>query len=135
MRNPTIILAALLAAACGNNSPDSAQAGEASAPSAAGRAAFSQCAVCHSVKEGEPHRIGPNLFGVYGRTAGAAEGFGYSSSMRAAGVVWTDETLDAFLANPQDFIRGNRMAFAGAPDEQMRAAIIAYLKTLQPESN
>lgn len=36
-----------------------------------GKKAFDKkCKVCHAVEEGIPSKIGPNLFGVYNRTAG-----------------------------------------------------------------
>jgi cytochrome c2 len=97
-----------------------------------GRKRFTACAVCHTVKEGDPARIGPNLFGIVGKPAGAAEGFAYSKAMSEAGIVWTEDNLNAFLENPQGFMRGNRMGFAGEKNPEYRAAIVAYLKTLKP---
>lgn len=132
------VLALAMLAACSadetkdSGSPTRDQATPENDPEIVGRRAFSACAVCHSVKQDGGHRVGPNLFGVYGRKAGIADGFAYSSGLRTSGVVWTDETLNAYLENPQDFIRGNRMSFAGESDPQTRRAIIAYLKTLQP---
>jgi cytochrome c2 len=96
-----------------------------------GRKRFTACAVCHTVKEGEPARIGPNLFGIVGKPAGAADGFAYSKAMSEAGIVWTEDNLNAFLENPQGFMRGNRMGFAGEKNPEYRAAIVAYLKTLK----
>lgn len=95
-----------------------------------GRRRFAACAVCHSVNEGEPARVGPNLFGIVGRTAGTNEDFAYSKAMAEAGIVWTEENLDAFIENPQNFMRGNRMAYVGERKPENRAAMIAYLKTL-----
>ena len=137
MKIVVLTAAALLLASCGQGGPQAetkaaAAPSELTGPAAVGRAQFSQCAVCHSVRAGEPARIGPNLFGVYGRAAGSDDGFAYSEAMRNAGIVWTDNNLDAFLENPQGFMRGNRMAFAGERNAEKRAAIIAYLKTLQP---
>lgn len=125
---------AMLASACGNSGASDAAQDDAalSTPAAMGRSAFSECAICHTARENDAHRIGPNLFGVFGREAGTADGFAYSGAMRDSGVVWTDENLDAFLTNPQKFMRGNRMAFVGESDAETRAALIAYLKTLQP---
>ncbi|NOX81987.1 MAG: cytochrome c family protein [Alphaproteobacteria bacterium] len=97
-----------------------------------GRKRFTACAVCHTVKEGDRARIGPNLFGIVGKPAGAAEGFAYSKAMSEAGIVWTEDNLNAFLENPQGFMRGNRMGFAGEKNPEYRAAIVAYLKTLKP---
>lgn len=100
-----------------------------------GRTAFAQCAVCHSVKDpeapGYAPLIGPSLFGVFGAKAGRVSGYDYSRAMRAADLTWDEATLDAYLANPQSVVAGTRMSFAGEPDADRRAAIIAYLKTLR----
>ena len=61
--------------------------------------AFQQCAECHS--PGNSDGAGPGLKGVYGRRAGAKEGFVYSPAMGKSTVVWNDTTLDNFLADPQ----------------------------------
>ena len=100
-------------------------------PVSLGKRRFSQCAVCHSVKEGDASRVGPNLFGIYGKAAASVDGFAYSKAMREAEIVWDDERLDAFLANPPSYIRGNRMAYVGERKPENRAALIAYLKTLK----
>jgi cytochrome c len=47
--------------------------------------------------------------------------------MRRSGIVWTPETLEQFIADPQGLVRGNRMAFAGISDETARADLLAYL--------
>jgi cytochrome c len=93
-----------------------------------GERVFNQCRACHTVGEGEPHRVGPNLHGVVGRKAGSAEGFNYSSAMQEANVVWDEGTLSEYLADPRAFIPGNRMAFPGLRDEGQRADVIAYLR-------
>ncbi len=102
-----------------------------STPEERGRRQFNECAVCHTAKEGEANRVGPNLFGVAGREAAQAEGFAYSKVLTESGVVWTDENLNAFIENPQGFLRGNRMAYAGQRDAEKRADLVAYLKTLK----
>jgi cytochrome c len=94
----------------------------------AGAQAFRACAACHTLEPGE-HRTGPSLAGVFGRKAGTAEGFRrYSDAMRSADLVWREDTLNGFLADPQAFLTGNRMTFSGIPDAQARADVIAYLK-------
>ncbi len=138
------IFTALLLTACGDNSSNAAQAsagGDSAATTAPltaadrGRQAFGECAICHSAREGDPARVGPNLFGIYGRDAGSADGFSYSKAMRESDIVWNDETLDAFILSPQKYIRGNRMGYAGQPNAERRADMIAYLKTLQAETD
>jgi cytochrome c len=93
-----------------------------------GKAAFEQCAACHSF---DPTRseTGPHLKGLIGRKSASVEDFIYSPAMRRANVTWTPEQLDAYLKDPQaPPFRGNRMPFAGIPDAQARADLIAYLK-------
>ena len=92
-----------------------------------GASVFRHCAACHALKPGE-HRTGPSLAGVVGRPAGTAEGFQrYSPALKQSHVVWDEAALDAWIADPQAFISGNRMTFRGLPDPQARADLIAYL--------
>jgi cytochrome c len=93
----------------------------------AGRRVFAQCRSCHTIEAGAPNRVGPNLHGVFGREVGSVEGFTYSQPVRDADFVWDAAQLDHWLANPQTFLPGNRMAFAGVRDETQRRDLIAYL--------
>ncbi|WP_244635886.1 c-type cytochrome [Chthonobacter albigriseus] len=91
------------------------------------------CRTCHAVQPGD-HRLGPSLAGVHGRKAGSAEGFPYSASMKGADITWTDETLDAFLTDPDAVVSGNGMKpFGGIASEEERRSIVEYLKTLPAE--
>lgn len=96
-----------------------------------GERTFQQCYACHSVDPEEIDLPGPNLAGLLGRRAGTWAQFAYSPAMRAAGsergLVWTRETLDAFLADPQGFLPGTSMAYAGLREPSVRADVIAYL--------
>lgn len=98
-----------------------------------GAQVFRSCAACHSLEPAE-HRTGPSLAGIFGRDAGTIPGFTrYSSALEAADVTWTEETLDAWLADPQAMIPGNRMTFPGIGDDQARADLIAYLEAATAE--
>jgi cytochrome c len=102
--------------------------GRAAGDPEAGAQAFRTCAACHALEPGV-HRTGPSLAGVFGRKAGTAEGFRrYSDAMRSADLVWREDTLNGFLADPQSFLPGNRMTFAGIAEAQARADVIVYLK-------
>ena len=87
-----------------------------------------RCAACHSP---DFNGIGPAHRGVFGRPAAQAKGFAYSEALKASGQVWTAETLDRWLADPEKFAPGQRM-FVNVPDARDRADLIAYLETLSP---
>jgi cytochrome c len=72
--------------------------------------------------------VGPSLFGVVDRKAGALDDFRYSPAMKRSGITWTAKTLDEFLADPQKLVPANRMPYAGMPDARERADLIAYLQ-------
>jgi cytochrome c len=105
-----------------------AHRGDAAGDPEPGAQVFRTCAACHTLEPGV-HRTGPSLAGVFGRKAGTAEGFHrYSQALKSADLVWREDTLSGFLADPQTFLPGNRMTFAGIADAQARADVIAYLK-------
>jgi cytochrome c len=108
-----------------------ASAAQAGGNATNGQTVFGQCAICHSSAKGGGNRIGPALFGVVGRKAGTAPGFSYSAAMKAAGFVWTNEKLDAYIKSPALTVPGNRMPFAGLSSASDRADLIAYLDTLK----
>lgn len=98
---------------------------------AAGEGLWRQCASCHQIGEGATNRTGPMLNNTYGAPVGSHEGFRYSPAFaeaNAAGMVWDDETLTAYLLDPRGFIPGNRMAFRGLRSEEDAAAMIAYIR-------
>jgi cytochrome c len=48
--------------------------------------------------------------------------------MKSSRLTWDDKTLDRFLANPPGVVPGTAMTYAGIPDAQERADLIAYLR-------
>lgn len=122
-----IVLAFAVALATGGLASGTAMA---EGDAAAGEKVFRKCKACHATEEGK-NKIGPSLHGVVGREAGAVDGYKYSSAMADSGLVWDEETLDAFLEKPKDVISKTKMTFAGLRKEEDRADVIAYLKTLQ----
>ncbi|MFN4193216.1 MAG: c-type cytochrome [Tabrizicola sp.] len=90
-----------------------------------------QCSACHQIGEGAVNRVGPKLNGVFGRQAGSVADFNYSKSiarMGADGLVWTLQTLDAYVENPKALVSGTRMNYRGMADPEDRAALLAYLR-------
>ena len=94
---------------------------------ASGKSSFAQCRTCHVVDPGM-NRVGPSLAGIVGRPAGSVAGFKYTEANADSGITWTDEKLFQFLEKPQRVIPKTKMIFAGMPDAQKRADVIAYLK-------
>ena len=106
-------------------------AGAPSADAERGKALYGQCKRCHQVGSGAEHRIGPHLNDVFGRAAGSFAGYRYSPAMKAAGsggLVWTEATLDAFLADPRALVPRSRMSFRGMEGADDRADLFAWLR-------
>ena len=91
---------------------------------AAGESVYSRCLGCHSL---EYNRTGPKHCGLIGRQAGSAPGYEYSPAMKRSRLVWSEKTLDRFLADPPKTVPGTTMTYAGVPDAKERADLIAYL--------
>lgn len=98
-----------------------AQAGDAQRGAALYEA---RCGGCHAL---DVNRIGPMHRGVFGRRAGSVADYAYSEALRAARIVWDARTLEAWLADPQALIPGQRMGYALGSAEE-RADIIAWLR-------
>ncbi len=89
------------------------------------------CAACHSLNQGGKPIVGPNLWGVVGGPHDHEAGFAYSDALeKFKGKPWTFAALNAWLKNPAAYAPGTHMTFAGVPQPQLRADVIAYLDTL-----
>jgi len=96
----------------------------------AGKRVYNQCRACHSIEAGGRNGVGPNLHGVFGRKAGAVEGFRYSQNLKeqaAAGLTCDEPTLRAYLANPKTVLPQGAMSYAGLRNEQQLNDLITYL--------
>jgi cytochrome c len=106
--------------------PDAAVPGLAALGDAShGKQLYQACAACHSVEEND---IGPLHRGVVGRRAGSVADYNYSAALKNSGILWDEAQLDRWLKNPSELVPGTKMFFK-LDDAQMRADIIAYLKT------
>jgi cytochrome c len=122
MKSSFIKVAGFTAALAAFGSPAMAE-GDA----AAGEKVFKKCKACHTLVEGKK-KVGPSLFGVIGRAAGAVEGYKYSKALLAAGLTWDDETLAKYLTKPKALVPKTKMSFAGLKKEGDIANVIAYIK-------
>jgi cytochrome c len=101
---------------------------------AKGKEVFEKCAMCHMIGPGAATLIGPELNGIVGRKAASIANYPmYSQGMKTLGdlgVVWTEENLDKWIANPKVLLPDSYMSmFPGIPEASDRANVIAYLKT------
>ena len=89
-----------------------------------------KCRFCHSIRENDRDRMAPSLYRILGKPAAVGENFTYSSAlieMRNNGLIWTPETIDAFISDPENYIPDNRMRVEGIEDPKTRQLIINYL--------
>lgn len=104
-----------------------------------GEKVFNKCKSCHDASADGKHKVGPNLFGVVGRTAGSAEGFTkYSKAMQAYATPWTAESISAYVLDPTAYLKEktgdntakSKMTFK-LKDEQDRKDVAAYIESLK----
>ena len=94
-----------------------------------GKQVFKKCTACHQIAVGGKNMIGPNLWGVIGRTSGSVSDYKYSKAMIAHGKEWSFEEMNSYLIKPQAHIKGTKMAFAGLRKEKDRASVILYMNS------
>ncbi len=92
---------------------------------------FAVCQACHESTATAGPSVGPNLFGVGGRKAGAAPDYDYSDAMKASATIWSADTLTAFITDPAKTVPGNKMDYPGN-DAATSKALADYLMTLKP---
>ena len=92
-----------------------------------GKKVFKKCAACHSINQGGANKIGPALYSIVGRAAGAVPGYKYSKALSSYEKKWSFEELNGFLLKPAKWIKGNKMGFAGLKKDEDRASVILYL--------
>jgi len=124
-----ILLVALAASPClaqnGTQDFSLSAAGDAEA----GRTAFLKCRACHNLEGNQVHKTGPNLDKIFGRMAGTSPDYAeYSKALSESGIVWNEAELNHWLSDPQNFLPGNKMPFAGIRSDQERKDLIAYIR-------
>jgi cytochrome c len=92
-----------------------------------GKAKFALCQSCHTITPGGANMTGPNLHGVFGKKSASNPDYKYSDALKNAGFTWDASHLDQWLAQPQTFLPGTKMTFAGLKDAKDRTDLIGYL--------
>ncbi|WP_412505410.1 c-type cytochrome [Roseovarius sp. SYSU LYC5161] len=99
-----------------------------------GKKAFRQCKACHMIASADETivrggRVGPNLYGVIGRTAGSVEDYNYSDALASAGadgLVWDEQNLAEYSKDPSGFLGGrSKMTFKMRKGSEDVAAYLA----------
>ena len=127
-RKPHLHLALFAIAAAGwALAPPPARAGDANA----GKDVFkSECAECHTVREGK-NKKGPSLFGIVGRQAGSIADYDYSDALKSHPWTWTTEQLHTYLSQPAKKANpGTKMKYEGLDNAKDLDDLISYLDTL-----
>lgn len=94
----------------------------------AGQRSFAKCRACHQVGETARNLVGPELNGLFGRKAGAVEGYSYSDVNKNSGVMWDDASFADYIKDPKAKMPGTKMVFAGIRNEKEIADLTAFLK-------
>ena len=73
-----------------------------------GAIVFKQCQVCHSIGPGAKNKIGPELNGLDGRSAGVVPDFRYSNANRNSGLVWSEANFKEYVKYPRVIVPGTK---------------------------
>jgi cytochrome c2 len=97
---------------------------------AAGRKLYqNKCLSCHGDAKTKG-ALGPGLAGIIGRKASDPVEGTTSRGMSEADFVWSEQTLDEYLAAPGRKVHGTIMPM-GIADASERANLIAYIKAMR----
>jgi cytochrome c len=116
----------------------------------AGEKAFRQCKACHMIVDDEGNnivrggRVGPNLYGIVGRTAGSVEDFRYSGLLSAAGeqeLAWDEESFVGYVQDPTGWLQEytgedgrGKMSYQVRKEEDA-VNVWAYLASVGPDDS
>ncbi len=89
-----------------------------------------ECAECHSAREGK-NKKGPSMFAVVGRKSASVPDATYSDALKASGILWTPDKIDAYVSAPKKVVPGGKMKYDGLASAAERADLLAYLATLR----
>jgi cytochrome c len=90
----------------------------------------SECAECHTVKEGR-NKKGPSLFGIVGRQSGSIADYNYSDALKQAQWTWTQDKLHWYLSQPAKTANpGTKMKYDGLTDAKQLDDLLSYLSSV-----
>jgi cytochrome c len=93
-----------------------------------GAAAYRLCAACHSLQPGV-HLSGPSLADLWGKRAASVPDFGrYTDALKKSEIVWDENSLYGWVADPQGMVPGTTMTFRGVENAETRTQIITFLR-------
>ncbi len=88
-----------------------------------------KCSACHTLTPDGENRAGPTLYGVFGRKAGAVQGYAYSPALKNSGIVWTEDTItQLFDHGPDVVVPGTKMPIQRLKSVDRRDDLIRFLK-------
>jgi cytochrome c len=126
MRIP-LLLATIVAVAAGAQTATAQDA-------TAGERVFAQCRACHQIGETARNGVGPQLNGLFGRTAGSVPGYSYSEAYKrpeVASKVWSEENFSAYIRDPRGVTPGTRMVYAGLKQDGQIRDLVAFLRQFE----
>lgn len=95
-----------------------------------GAALFEPCRACHSLDPAAKVMAGPNLSRLIGRKVAGDPNFDYSPVLRQAreeGRVWSRDTLDKFIADPEAMFPGTWMSRVPLANPADRQALVRFI--------
>ena len=95
---------------------------------ARGEQLWRKCASCHTLEANGRNRAGPRLHGVIGRVAGSVPDYKYSDALKNSGIVWNEQTLNAYIKDAEGFVPGTKM-YGGLSQDADRADLLEFLKS------
>ena len=121
-----IIVAVLIAASTGTGLTQDVEKGQNS---------FKKCLPCHSIGAGAKNKIGPELNGLDGRTAGTIPDFSYSDANKNSGIVWGEAKFKEYIQDPRGVVPGTKMIFAGIKNPQEINDLWAYVSQFKADGS
>jgi cytochrome c len=100
---------------------------------AAGKTSFNKCMPCHSIGEGARNKVGPELNGLDGRTAGTVPDYNYSDANKNSGITWNEAQFKEYIRDPKAKIPGTKMAFAGIKNDKEVNDLWAFISQYEKD--